>query len=54
MLKAALEAGDAALAELKATNCSPAVTANVAQVFRRFGADEWNGLRQRFDAGSQS
>ncbi len=54
MLKAALEAGDAALAELKSTHQSPAVTMNVAQVFRRFGADEWNGLRQRFNAGSST
>ncbi len=52
MLKAALEAGDAALAELKSTQRSPAVTASVAQVFRRFGADEWDGLRQRFNAGA--
>lgn len=53
MLKAVLESGDAALAALNATHQSPAVTASVAQVFRRFGADEWNGLRQRFDAGVQ-
>ncbi len=49
MLKAALEAGDAALAELKTTHRAPQVTATVAQTFRRFGADEWNALRRRFD-----
>lgn len=54
MLKAVLESGDAALAELKATSRSPAVTATVAQVFRRFGADEWDGLRQRFQAGTRA
>jgi 2-methylisocitrate lyase-like PEP mutase family enzyme len=54
MLKAALEAGDAALAELKATHLAPKVTANVAQVFRRFGADEWDALRQRFNAGARA
>lgn len=52
MLKAAIEAGDAALAELKATHLPPAVTASVAQTFRRFGADEWDALRTRFNAGA--
>jgi 2-methylisocitrate lyase-like PEP mutase family enzyme len=52
MLKAAIEAGDAALAELKATHRAPAVTQSVAQTFRRFGADEWDALRTRFNAGA--
>ena len=52
MLKAALEAGDAALAELKATHLPPKVTQSVAQTFRRFGADEWDALRTRFNAGA--
>ena len=52
MLKAAIEAGDAALAELKRTCTAPAVTATVAQTFRRFGADEWDALRTRFNAGA--
>lgn len=51
MLKAAIEAGDAALAELKATHFAPKVTQSVAQTFRRFGADEWDALRTRFNAG---
>ena len=25
---------------------------SVAQTFRRFGADEWDALRQRFNAGA--
>lgn len=52
MLKAAIEAGDAALAELKATFKAPTVNATVAQTFRRFGADEWDALRTRFNAGA--
>jgi 2-methylisocitrate lyase-like PEP mutase family enzyme len=52
MLKAAIEAGDAALAELKATHLPPKVTQSVAQTFRRFGADEWDALRTRFNAGA--
>jgi len=52
MLKACLEAGDAALAELKATQRVPEISTTVAQTFRRFGADEWNALRRRFDQGA--
>jgi 2-methylisocitrate lyase-like PEP mutase family enzyme len=53
MLKAAIEAGDAALAELKAKHQAPAVSQSVAQTFRRFGADEWDSLRTRFNAGAR-
>lgn len=52
MLKATIEAGDAALAQLKATFVAPATSATVAQIFRRFGADEWDALRTRFNAGA--
>ncbi|MHC6226326.1 isocitrate lyase/PEP mutase family protein [Pseudomonas sp. X10] len=52
ILKAAVEAGDAVLAELKATLVAPSSTESVAQVFRRFGADEWDELRTRFNAGA--
>jgi 2-methylisocitrate lyase-like PEP mutase family enzyme len=45
LLYALLEAGDAALAQLRATGTPPRVTGDVASVFRRFGADEWNALR---------
>ncbi|MDK3022412.1 isocitrate lyase/PEP mutase family protein [Cupriavidus taiwanensis] len=54
MLKAAIEAGDAALASLKATHMAPDVGASVAHTFRRFGADEWDDLRQRFNAGARA
>jgi 2-methylisocitrate lyase-like PEP mutase family enzyme len=50
MLKAAIEAGDAALAELRSTGKAPAVNASVAQTFRRFGSDEWDALRQRLNS----
>ncbi len=52
MLKAAIEAGDAALAAVKASHQAPATSATVAQTFRRFGADEWDALRTRFNAGA--
>lgn len=54
MLKAAIQAGDEALAELKATFTAPGVSASVGQTFRRFGADEWDSLRQRFNAGERA
>ena len=49
MIKAAIEAGDAALAELKATHMAPPVSASVSQTFKRFGADEWDALRRCFN-----
>jgi 2-methylisocitrate lyase-like PEP mutase family enzyme len=52
MLVATIQAGDAALAQLKATHKAPEVAQSVAQIFRRFGADEWDALRQRFNAGA--
>ena len=52
MLKAAIEAGDAALAEVQTTMKAPTTSATVAQTFRRFGADEWDALRSRFNAGA--
>lgn len=52
LLRAAIEAGDAALADVRATLTAPAASASVAQTFRRFGADEWDALRTRFNAGA--
>lgn len=52
MLRAAIEAGDAALAQVKATLTNPNNSASPAQTFRRFGADEWDALRMRFNAGA--
>lgn len=55
MLIATLQAGDAALAQLRDTGVPPDPTGDVASVFRRFGADQWNELRSRFaaDAGER-
>ena len=52
LLQAAVQAGDAALAALKATHTAPASPVGIGAMFRRFGADEWDRLRQRFDAGA--
>ena len=50
LMKFALGAYDAALAELKRTYVHPvpALDLSVRQVFNRFGADEWDALRTRF------
>ena len=52
MLMATLQAGDAALKQLRDSGVPPAAGASVGEVFRRFGADEWNELRTRFNAGA--
>ncbi len=52
MFMAGLKAGDEALAALKATLIAPDSSESVAQLFRRFGADEWEELRTRFNAGA--
>lgn len=52
MLRATIEAGDAALADLCATHRVAPTPVTVAQTFRRFGADAWDALRQRFNAGA--
>jgi 2-methylisocitrate lyase-like PEP mutase family enzyme len=54
MLLAAISAGDAALAELKATGVAPASPQPIGETFRRFGADDWDALRQRFNAGARA
>ena len=38
------------LSELKATHCypPPITEMTVPEMFRRFGADEWDALRERF------
>lgn len=51
MVMAAIEAGDAALAALKATGQTPRAAQDVAAVFRRLGAGEWETVRERFGAG---
>ncbi len=48
MFMAAVDAGDTVLASLKATRVAPQGREEIAQVFRRFGADRWEALRSRF------
>jgi len=50
LLGAVMSAADRALRALRETGAPPAAApgANVADTFRRFGADEWNALRRRF------
>jgi len=52
LLVAAMQAGDAALAAVKSSLQAPAVDSSVAQMFRRLGADEWEEIRARFNAGA--
>ena len=50
LLKSAIAACDATLQALKTTHMPTASkgAASIAETFRRFGADEWNALRTRF------
>jgi len=54
LLTATMVAADQALRTVKESGTTPDTPrgANVADTFRRFGADEWNALRQRFAAES--
>ena len=54
MLQATIAAGDAALAQLKSSGIAPAAQVPIGEPFRRFGADEWDALRQRFNAGARA
>ncbi|MCT9127027.1 isocitrate lyase/PEP mutase family protein [Cupriavidus gilardii] len=54
MLRAAIEAGDAALADLRAARRVAPASITVAQTFRRFGADAWEALRERFNASASA
>ena len=52
LLSAVMVAADQALRAVKESGVSPSTPkgATVMDTFRRFGADEWNALRQRFAA----
>ena len=52
LLVPAIDAGDEALAQLKATGRVQASRSSIGQIFRRFGAQEWDALRERFNAGA--
>ncbi|NDH54156.1 MAG: carboxyvinyl-carboxyphosphonate phosphorylmutase [Betaproteobacteria bacterium] len=49
MLMAVLEAGDVALAQLRDTGFSASAAGPISEMFRRFGADEWEPVRTRFN-----
>jgi 2-methylisocitrate lyase-like PEP mutase family enzyme len=51
LLLATIDACDAALAELRDHHVAPTPAADVAQTFRRVGSEEWDALRERFNAG---
>lgn len=50
MLMATVDAAGAALASLKGTRVVAPAKQSIAQLFRRFGADHWDSLRNRFVA----
>jgi 2-methylisocitrate lyase-like PEP mutase family enzyme len=54
MIQATIGAGDAALASIKATLQVAPAKEGVVQTFRRFGADEWGALRERFASADPS
>ena len=54
MIQATIGAGDAALASIKATLQVAPASEGVVQTFRRFGADEWGALRERFASAAPS
>ncbi|MFX1681408.1 isocitrate lyase/PEP mutase family protein [Mitsuaria sp. CC2] len=54
LVSAMIEAGDAALTALKSSRVVPSVAASVGETFRRFGADDWDRLRRRFNAGAEA
>ena len=53
LLMAAVQAGESALAQLRSTGQPPDAGMTVSDLFRRFGSDEWNDLRERFNAGAR-
>jgi len=54
LLMATIDACDAALAEVRRNHVAPTPQGGVAETFRRVGSDEWNALRQRFNAGARA
>lgn len=55
LLKAVVEASDTALQEVRRSGEMPPlkIDATVAELFRRFGSDEWSVLRHRFQKANQ-
>ena len=54
LLMATIDACDAALAEVRRNHVAPTPQGGVAETFRRVGSDEWDALRQRFNAGARA
>lgn len=52
LLQASIDASNAALQTLKTQGRIPEASESVATTFRRFGADEWDALRKRYNAGA--
>jgi 2-methylisocitrate lyase-like PEP mutase family enzyme len=52
LVTAQIEAGDAALWQVRATRQVPVANTPVGDIFRRFGAEEWDALRARYGAGA--
>lgn len=50
----AIDAADEALAQLRATGRVQASKSSIGQIFRRFGAEEWDALRERYGAGASA
>ena len=50
LFQTAIDAFDAALAEVKAQRRHPEMKVSLREKFRRVGADEWDPLRERFKA----
>lgn len=48
----AIDAADAALATLRETGQLAPSRSSIGQIFRRFGAAEWDALRERYGAGA--
>jgi hypothetical protein len=49
-----VEAADSALRQAKADGRLADSKVDVANLFRRFGAVEWDALRERFNAGASA
>lgn len=54
LITSTIAAADRVLNDLRTTYMPPKASASVADNFRRFGADQWDALRTRFNAGMPS
>ena len=54
LIQSTLVGGAAALAHVKTHHAPPPAAENIGEGFRRFGADEWEDVRERFNAGARA